>query len=75
VGHIIVSLLMTVELTYAPPVWLHLAIWLPLAAALCLILLPPVKGAIVGLQWAHRMHGFGGEHDGLPAPKGVIEAR
>jgi uncharacterized protein (DUF983 family) len=74
VGHIVVSLLMTVELTYAPPIWLHLAIWLPLAAALCLLLLPPVKGAIVGLQWAHRMHGFGGEEDSLQAPKDIIKA-
>jgi len=25
------------------------------------VLLPRVKGAIVGLQWAQRMHGFGRE--------------
>ena len=58
VGHIVVPLLMTVELTYAPPLWLHLLLWLPLTAILSLALLPCVKGAIVGLQWAHRMHGF-----------------
>ena len=29
--------------------------------ALSLYLLPRLKGAIVGLQWARRMHGFGGE--------------
>ena len=28
--------------------------------ALSLYLLPRLKGAIVGLQWAKRMHGFGG---------------
>ncbi len=58
-GHIVVALLMTVELTYAPPVWLHLLIWLPLTVILSLALLPIVKGAVVGLQWAQRMHGFG----------------
>ncbi len=26
-------------------------------------LLRPVKGAVVGLQWAFYMHGFGGEDD------------
>jgi uncharacterized protein (DUF983 family) len=28
---------------------------------LSLALLQPVKGAVVGLQWALRMHGFGGD--------------
>jgi uncharacterized protein (DUF983 family) len=60
-GHIVVSLLITVELAFAPPVWLHLLIWLPLTVILSLALLPRIKGAIVGLQWAHRMHGFGGD--------------
>lgn len=58
VGHIVVPLLLVVELTVTPPVWLHMAIWLPLTVALCLALLPMVKGAIVGLQWALYMHGF-----------------
>ncbi len=30
----------------------------PLTVTLCLTLLPLVKGAIVGLQWALYMHGF-----------------
>jgi uncharacterized protein (DUF983 family) len=64
-GHVVVPLLMTVELVYAPPIWLHLIIWLPLITILCLALLPRVKGTIVGLQWAHRMHGFGDELDEL----------
>jgi uncharacterized protein (DUF983 family) len=38
----------------------HAALWLPLAVALSLWLLPRIKGAIVGLQWAFYMHGFGG---------------
>ncbi len=36
----------------------ELAITLPLAALLVLGLLPLVKGALIGLQWALRMHGF-----------------
>ena len=31
---------------------------LPLTVVLSLLLLQPVKGAVVGLQWALRMHGF-----------------
>lgn len=57
-GHLIVPLLMAMELAMKPPIWLHLAIWLPLTVIVCLALLPPVKGAIVGLQWALYMHGF-----------------
>jgi len=59
-GHIIVPSLISVELLYEPPLWLHFLIWLPLTALLSLALLPVVKGAIIGLQWALRMHGFEG---------------
>jgi len=59
-GHTIVPLLITVELLYEPPLWLHFLIWLPLTALLSLAFLPVVKGAIIGLQWALRMHGFEG---------------
>jgi uncharacterized protein (DUF983 family) len=59
VGHIVIPLLMTVELLYGPPLWLHLLIWLPMVVVLSLLFLPRIKGAIVGLQWALKMHGFG----------------
>src|SRR5690606_36733457 len=58
VGHVIVSLLLGVEMEYRPPIWVHLALWLPLTVLMSLALLPPIKGAIVGLQWALYMHGF-----------------
>jgi uncharacterized protein (DUF983 family) len=35
----------------------------PLTIGSALALLRPVKGAVVGLQWALYMHGFGGEED------------
>jgi uncharacterized protein (DUF983 family) len=40
------------------PLWLHLAVWPALAVMLCLALLQPAKGAVVGLQYALGMHGF-----------------
>jgi uncharacterized protein (DUF983 family) len=58
VGHIIVALALEVEILYAPPYWVHVALWLPLTIGMALGLLQPIKGAIVGLQWANYMHGF-----------------
>ena len=57
-GHIIVPLILFVETRWPLAVFVHLAIWLPLTVLLCLTLLPMMKGAIVGLQWALRMDGF-----------------
>jgi len=58
VGHIIVGLMLAVEKAYPLNLWAQAALWLPLTVALCLVLLPPVKGALIGLQWALKMHGF-----------------
>jgi uncharacterized protein (DUF983 family) len=58
VGHIVVPLALVVEVAYAPPYWLHAVLWLPLTIGLAVGLLQPVKGAIVGWQWATYMHGF-----------------
>jgi uncharacterized protein (DUF983 family) len=78
VGHIVVSLVLAVEMAYRPPLWLHAALWLPLTVILTIVFLPPIKGALVALQWALRMHGFdpsAPEHGGklryrprLPSP-------
>jgi uncharacterized protein (DUF983 family) len=58
VGHVIVSAILAVEIAYAPPVWVHMALWLPATAGLALALLQPAKGTIVALQWVLGMHGF-----------------
>ncbi len=58
VGHIVVPLALMIETNYSPPVALQLAIYLPLTLVASLVLLQPVKGAVVGMQWALRMHGF-----------------
>ena len=59
VGHIIVAGVLYLERAAAPSPWVHTAIWLPATLLMSLILLPRVKGALVGLQWAFYMHGFG----------------
>ncbi len=68
VGHIVVPLALSVEVAYTPPYWLHVALWAPLTLGLALGLLQPVKGAIVGWQWANRMHGFE-RHDEEAPPR------
>ncbi len=60
VGHLVVALFMGVEQTTELSLWAHLAIWVPVTLLLSLALLQPLKGATIGLQWAMRMHGFGG---------------
>lgn len=57
-GHILVPAVWIVEKVWKPSLLTHMLIWVPLTLALCLVLLPMTKGAIVGLQWALRMHGF-----------------
>ena len=58
VGHIVVPTALLIESNFAPPMALQLAIYLPLTLVLSLLLLQPVKGAVIGLQWALRMHDF-----------------
>jgi uncharacterized protein (DUF983 family) len=59
VGHIVGYGIYASETHVADiPLWTHAAIWPTLAVVLCLALLQPVKGAVVGLQFALGMHGF-----------------
>ena len=70
VGHVVLGGFMAVGAPTAWPMWLHLAVWAPVTLILALLLLQPIKGAVVGLQWALYMHGFGGEPDSLePHPE------
>jgi uncharacterized protein (DUF983 family) len=55
VGHIVVPLVLMVEKTWEPALWVHAALWMPLSIGLSLWLLPRVKGAVIGLLWALRV--------------------
>jgi uncharacterized protein (DUF983 family) len=68
VGHIVVPIALWVETNYSPAVWLQLAIYLPFTFVSSLLLLQPVKGAVVGFQWAMRMHGFDENSPGETSP-------
>ncbi|MBB6012498.1 DUF983 domain-containing protein [Aquamicrobium sp. NLF2-7] len=70
VGHIVIAGFMAVEMRYVWPMWAHFAVWAPLTLILALLFLQPIKGAVIGLQWAFYMHGFGDEPDQLePHPE------
>jgi uncharacterized protein (DUF983 family) len=76
VGHIVVPLILWAESSQTQwPVWLHMAIWLPLTAVLAFALMQPVKGAVIGLQWAARLHGFDPNGDIHEAPLGNAGAK
>ena len=62
VGHVLVGLMLELEFHAEIAPWMYLATMLPAALILPLALLPSIKGGIVGLQWANRMHGFDPEH-------------
>jgi uncharacterized protein (DUF983 family) len=66
VGHFVVGGVLYVERMYSPPMWMQAVGWLSLTLVLALWLLPRIKGMLIGLQWALRMHGFGGPANETP---------
>jgi uncharacterized protein (DUF983 family) len=57
VGHVVVGLALLAEMRLHPPMWAHMTAWPALALALTLLLLPVVKGALVGLMWRLKLRG------------------
>lgn len=51
VGFLIIGLALWFDSVFAPPVWLHALIWLPLTVILSLVLLRKLKGIMVALQY------------------------
>lgn len=58
VGHIMAPALLWVFTTWRPEPLILITIFSIGCIGLSLYLLPRLKGAIVGLQWARHMHGF-----------------
>jgi uncharacterized protein (DUF983 family) len=63
VGHIVIPGALALERWLHPETWVHWMIWLPMIMMMSFLLLPRVKGALVGMQWALRMHGFDDRDD------------
>jgi uncharacterized protein (DUF983 family) len=67
VGHLLAPVVITMIGTFAMSAWLVLAIILPLAVAMLLAMLGPVKGAVIGFLWWYGIGAFVKERR-APAP-------
>ncbi len=66
-GHVVLGALLYAD-NHGWTATQHMLAWPALTVALSLGMIQPVKGAVVGLQWALRMHGFGTGPDGDEHP-------
>jgi len=53
-GFLVVGIALWTELTYEPPIWVNLAIFLPLTLIVCIGLLRPLKGLLIALQYRNK---------------------
>jgi uncharacterized protein (DUF983 family) len=60
-GHLMAPAMLIIFEIFRPRAWVMAVGFSVVFVALSLFLLPRIKGAFVGLQWAKRMHGFGRE--------------
>lgn len=59
VGHLMAPLIHVVFTTFRPDAWVMALGFTTGCVLLSLYLLPRMKGLVVAIQWAKRMHGFG----------------
>lgn len=52
IGHFVVPFAFWAERVWAPAMWVHMAIWLPLITVVTLATLPFMKGTVIGFAWA-----------------------
>ena len=57
-GHLIVPFVVELNLHADVSMEIQMLLWPSLALVLSLLLIQPMKGMVIGLQWARRMQGF-----------------
>jgi len=57
-GMLLVPVVLAVEMNVEPPIWLSVSLWPAIAFVMAMLLLQPVKGTVVALQWYAGLHGF-----------------
>jgi uncharacterized protein (DUF983 family) len=62
-GHVVVGTMMLGIDSEFLPIWGFTALTAAIAVGVSAALMRPLKGMVVGAQWAMRMHGFGGDDD------------
>lgn len=48
------GLALVIEYLFEPPLWLHAVVWMPLIVVMSVVLLRPLKGLTVALQYRFR---------------------
>jgi uncharacterized protein (DUF983 family) len=54
IGFLVVGLALWLEVSYGPPLWLHLVLWIPLIVVLSLVALRLIKGVLITLQYRNK---------------------
>ncbi len=67
VGHLMAPFIHIVFTTFRPAPLVMATLFSTVCVGLALVLLPRLKGMVVAIQWARRMHGFGSPQE-APAP-------
>lgn len=72
-GHVAVGGFMMTDMVLNIPMWAHFAIWVPITILVALLTIQPIKGGVIGLQWAFKMHGFSNTKSEQPSVDGSIQ--
>jgi uncharacterized protein (DUF983 family) len=58
-GAFVVAMAVWVEFHFSPPLWLHAILWPVVTIPLAILLIRPMKAALVAAQFRHRPHEMG----------------
>ena len=53
-GFLVLGIALATQIVYEPPIWIHLAIFLPLTLVVCLGMLRPLKGFLIASQYVNK---------------------
>ncbi|CAG0962504.1 MAG: DUF983 domain-containing protein [Rhizobiaceae bacterium] len=54
IGFLVVGLALWLEVSYGPPLWLHMLLWIPLTVVSSLVALRLIKGILITLQYRNK---------------------
>ena len=57
-GFLVVPLALWLEAAWAPPTWVHLAVWPPVIIALAILMLRPMKATLVAYHFKNLRHEY-----------------
>nr|WP_093453520.1 DUF983 domain-containing protein [Sphingomonas sp. YR710] len=58
VGHLLAPFIVALNLRFDVSTAIQMALWPTMALVMSMLLIQPVKGMVIALQWARRMQGF-----------------